>query len=285
MNIALAGADYYPGNGISVGALIIKIENPNAIYVWTQQTSWTAGVWYYFTIVEYSTNPTSDKIFINGISNTASTLGSPSSADLSFSGSWGIGGGQVDTATISSGYSWFQGALDEFQILGGVQSNYGINTSYNNQLSSKSFFSVGTEQSLYPTVKNFGVFYNGTGHPQFWTNVTIGCTQRSITSATISLNGTAYSMALNGSGLWVFSPALVHFNDYYTYQIISATDSFGNSLFTPTNTQNVRFNLDKVTPTVLTWTYDPTIGINGTFIASVADTWGIINTVIVTVTY
>ncbi|MHA2030269.1 MAG: hypothetical protein ACW99Q_12805, partial [Candidatus Kariarchaeaceae archaeon] len=130
-----------------------------------------------------------------------------------------------------------------------------------------------------PVVNDFRIEDSGTGTGIFWANVT---DDNAVNSVTLKLNSTTYAMTYNGS-LWTYQTAVVYEN-YYTYQIVNASDSSNNYLLSPSSENNYTFNIDNTSPSVDDWIYDNTIGYNGTFRANVSDTWGIIDTVYVTVT-
>ncbi|MHA2028676.1 MAG: LamG-like jellyroll fold domain-containing protein, partial [Candidatus Kariarchaeaceae archaeon] len=130
-----------------------------------------------------------------------------------------------------------------------------------------------------PEVNDFGVEDSGTGTGIFWANVT---DDNAVNSVTLKLNSTNYGMTYNDS-LWIYQTA-INFLDYFTYQIINASDSSNNDILSPSSENNYTFNLDNTLPTVIDWIYDNTIGYNGTFRTNVSDSWGIIDTVYVTVT-
>jgi hypothetical protein len=139
--------------------------------------------------------------------------------------------------------------------------------------------SLGAGDFTPPIVNNFGVEDSGTGTGTFWANVT---DDNAVNSVTIKLNSTNFGMTYNGS-LWIYQTA-VNFLDYLMYQIINASDSSNNNILFPSSENNYTFNLDYTLPTVIDWVYDNTIGYNGTFRTNVSDSWGIIDTVYVTVT-
>ncbi len=131
-----------------------------------------------------------------------------------------------------------------------------------------------------PVINGFGVDDLGTGAGTFW--AAISDTQSSVANATLRLNGTDYSMSYNGTN-WIYQPS-INYGDYFTYQIVNASDTAGNYITTPTSTENHTFTYDTVVPTVIDWEYLQDVGNFGTFNANVSDAWGEIDTVIVTVT-
>ncbi|MHA2274312.1 MAG: DUF2341 domain-containing protein [Candidatus Kariarchaeaceae archaeon] len=130
-----------------------------------------------------------------------------------------------------------------------------------------------------PTLNNFGLDDPGTGTGTFWADVTDDTT---LNNVTLQVNSTSYQLVYNGS-LWIYQLD-VSFGDYYTYQIINASDTSGNFLSSPSLINNHTFNIDNTAPSVIDWIYDETLGIYGTFRANITDSWGIIDTVYVNVT-
>lgn len=70
MHISFVGSDYdYPW--LSDGALVFKIENTdNFRFIQTDITNWVSDIWYHFAIQIDQDEPSSNKIFINGIDRT-----------------------------------------------------------------------------------------------------------------------------------------------------------------------------------------------------------------------
>ncbi|MHA2053314.1 MAG: hypothetical protein ACW99F_06895, partial [Candidatus Hodarchaeales archaeon] len=99
---------------------------------------------------------------------------------------------------------------------------------------------------------------------------------------TLEVNSTPYDMTFNGS-LWTYQLGVI-FQNYYSYQIINASDTSGNFLSSSSIVNNHTFNIDNTAPNVIDWIYDETLGSNGTFRSNVTDSWGIVDTVYVTVT-
>ncbi|MFX0062160.1 MAG: hypothetical protein ACFFC7_08215 [Candidatus Hermodarchaeota archaeon] len=158
-----------------------------------------------------------------------------------------------------------------------------ISAAYQNQGEPSNFYSIGLEEHMEdldpPEVVAFGVVDPGNGQPEFWAEVIDDFS--GVMNADITLNSTKYEMSLNGSGYWVYQPASVNFNDYFSY-FVNCSD-FEGHLSPNTATKNVRFDKDTVAPTIEQPIFIPGSGLNGTFIANVSD-WGIIHTVMVNVT-
>ncbi len=157
-------------------------------------------------------------------------------------------------------------------------------------------YAENTEQDVYihaltlyndmtpPVIDSFGVDDPGDGYPSFWANVTDSFS--AVTSVKLLLNGTIeLPMSKNASGLWIYQPLSINFSDYYTYQIVNASDTFGNTLKEASTEEDYTFDYDTINPTVDDWAFFTDEGPYGTFKANVSDSWGIVDTVIVNVTY
>ncbi|MFX1533203.1 MAG: LamG-like jellyroll fold domain-containing protein [Promethearchaeota archaeon] len=284
-HIVLVGTDY-EGVDVPKGVLVFKVErNDEKYYKWTQQTTWAADTWYYFTCILDANNPENNKIYINGVDDT-------SSADLDFADNtlnlvynadWGIGGGLIDDGNLPAGEAWFDGVLDEMRVAPTIRTTDWIATEYNNQNNPANFYSISLEEHMEdldpPEIVACGVDDPGNGQPVFWAQVTDDFS--GVANVNITLNGTEYEMTINGSGYWIYQPPVVNFNDSFNY-FVNSSDFEGR--LTGTTIKNVRFDKDTVTPIVDQWEYIPEIGTYGTFNANIIDTWGIIDTVIVNVT-
>lgn len=148
-HIGLTGGNY--GSISDLGSFVMKIENSDVrSYKWTNQVSWNAENWYYYSCVIDSTDSLNNKIYINGVDDTSSSdYGTYTSLDLSFSSSWGIGGGGSDSYNFGGSFSWFTGVLDEIRISNGIRTQNWITTSYNNQINPASFLSLGGEEIVH----------------------------------------------------------------------------------------------------------------------------------------
>ncbi|MFW9854519.1 MAG: hypothetical protein ACFFFG_05645 [Candidatus Thorarchaeota archaeon] len=132
-----------------------------------------------------------------------------------------------------------------------------------------------------PQLVNFGVDESGTGQANFWADIVdFGS---AIENATLLVNSSAYSMSFNGT-YWTNSSVPIEYGGFYTYQIVNTSDIFGNNVTDPT-VKTHTFLKDTNPPTVLVGTYDHTIGVNGTFNTTVMDVWGVIDKVLLNVTY
>jgi hypothetical protein len=150
------------------------------------------------------------------------------------------------------------------------------------------FCSLGLEEHMEdldpPEIVAFGVTDPGNGHPEFWANLTDDFS--GVASVNVTLNGTTYPMSFNSSsGLWSYQH-VVNFSDYWTYQIINASDYATPKHYLPVSSaiKNITFDYDAVAPSINEWKYFPLLGPNGTFNANVSD-WGVgIDVVIVNIT-
>jgi hypothetical protein len=144
LNLALAGTDYTFLS--SPGSLVFKIENGGAqMYKYTTtQRSWLAGVWYHVTCFIDSDTPSNNMIYVNGSAPTIGTTGSLTSASVSFSADWGIGGGSIDQGGQAT--AWFDGVIDEVTVSTIIRAAAWRSGSYSNQLNPSNFYSVGTQQ-------------------------------------------------------------------------------------------------------------------------------------------
>jgi hypothetical protein len=114
MHIALVGTDYTTGAAFD-GSLAFKTENNNGqMYKWTSQTSWQAGVWYYFSCFMDASTPANNRIQINNLVDVGGTSGGTTFANVSFTADWGIGGGLIDQ--VPGNLAWFDGVIDEIRV-------------------------------------------------------------------------------------------------------------------------------------------------------------------------
>ncbi|MHA2332967.1 MAG: DUF2341 domain-containing protein, partial [Candidatus Hodarchaeales archaeon] len=183
----------------------------------------------------------------------------------------------------SGATSYYDGIFDEVRVSKSARSADWIATEYNNQYDVASFYSVGSEtvyDATPPVVNDYGVDDPGTGIGNFWAVITD--TASDVTSATIMINGTEYSLSNNGTH-WIYQQS-VNLTDYYTYQITNASDIYGNNLTATTSEKSYTFIQDSIAPTVVDWEYYAEQGPYGTFNTNVSDAWGEIDTVMVNVT-
>ncbi|MHA2271974.1 MAG: DUF2341 domain-containing protein [Candidatus Hodarchaeales archaeon] len=186
----------------------------------------------------------------------------------------------------SSGNEDHQGILDEARVSRITRSADWIATEYSNQQNPATFYSEGSEiifDTDSPIVNDFGVDDDGTGNPRLWAAVADKTSL--VASVTLNVNGTEYSMSLNSTGYWIYSTSAVNFTDLIEYQIVNASDVYGNHITESTTTENYVLNYDTVLPALINWSYDPEIGDYGLFNVNATDSWGQIDNVRVNVTY
>ncbi len=238
---------------------------------WNTGVSVSSGTW---THVAFTYDGELIRIYKNGILS-ASTIGE------------GILSLESNSNPLYIGYNegWaneiWDGFLDEIRLSRTARAIDWLKLAYLNQMPSSTLLSISSENDhAPPTVNDFGVEDPGDSQPSFWANVTDHDSTAS--SVTLSLNGTNHLMSQNGSGIWIYQPTGVLYEDYYDYQIINASDNVGNYLRIASMEKNITFNYDTVLPGVIDWEY-----YSGTkeFRANVSDTWGEIDTVIINVTY
>ncbi|MHA2274347.1 MAG: DUF2341 domain-containing protein, partial [Candidatus Kariarchaeaceae archaeon] len=287
-HITLKGTDYSAITANN-GSLLVKLERagPTA-HFYTSRTSWTAGTWYHFIVNIDSATPSNSKIYINGVDDTGGYQEqTPGSAqNLGFSADIGFGGGTIDQFDIngtSVGVDhFFTGLLDEFRISSKQRTADWILNEYNSILNPNVMFTISREEQNFPYLQNFGVYDPGNGFPQYWANITGGW-QGTINTATIEIDSTPVSMSHNGTH-WVYAPAGVVFNTTYSYQIVNATNTLGQYLRTTSTLESYTSNKDVIDPTIDgTPQYEGSNINDGIFSVNVSDSWGSIDTVLVTI--
>lgn len=245
---------------------------------WAGEAVVSANQWYHVAGVF---NPSSYvRLYLNGQMVSQGTVGIPAGLwDTSESVTFGKRTGATN---------YFDGTLDEIRISNVTRSAAWIGTYYNNTNNPTSFYTIGSEDVYdvtVPIVDDFGVDDDGTGNPRFWANVSdpFGA----VDNATIRYEGTEYPMSLNGTGHWIYTPATVTYDATVSYQIVNAADIYGNYLTEESTIKTHDLNYDTVAPSIGTndWYHDPDIGLYGTTYANATDAWGVIDTVIVNVTF
>ena len=146
VHIALVGTDYTT-TGVSDGSLVFKTENgaSGQMYKWTTQTSWQAGVWYYFSCFMDASTPSNNRIYVQAVQDTGGTSGGITYADLSFTADWGIGGGLIDQ--VAGTLAWFDGVMDEVRVSSIANGRSGAwrAAEWSNLNNPSTFYSVGSE--------------------------------------------------------------------------------------------------------------------------------------------
>ncbi|MFX1513218.1 MAG: DUF2341 domain-containing protein, partial [Promethearchaeota archaeon] len=139
--VVLVGGDYGSTNP-SKGSLCFKIENGGYIYTYTSRTSWSADTWYYYVAIIDADNSLNNKLYINGIDDTAEVV-AVGNANLGYSADFNIGGKDADgTQLITDRY--FKGQIDEVRVSSIIRSSKRIFTQYDNQIDPSGFYSVGS---------------------------------------------------------------------------------------------------------------------------------------------
>ncbi|MHA2247670.1 MAG: LamG-like jellyroll fold domain-containing protein [Candidatus Hodarchaeales archaeon] len=144
----------------------------------------------------------------------------------------------------------FNGILDEVRVSTVARSDDWIKTEYHNQYDPYSFYSIGFQEvdENSPIINDFGVDETFDGHLKFYANLTDDIAI--VEYVTIKINGTEFNMVQNESGIWVYQYSEVNFGDYFVYQIVNASDSFGNHLTKISMEKNFTFTKDISPPRV-----------------------------------
>ncbi len=146
-HIMLIGADYSESTN-SPGSLAFGFEVGGSEYTkYTTTTSWSSG-WYYYTCYMDADAPSNNKIFINGVDDTSTTVHTgASSLNLAFTTDWGIGGGYLDPSEVSAGEAYHTGKIDEVRIAGVQRVSGWISTEYKNMFAPTTFVQRGSQQT------------------------------------------------------------------------------------------------------------------------------------------
>ncbi|MHA2245218.1 MAG: DUF2341 domain-containing protein [Candidatus Hodarchaeales archaeon] len=174
----------------------------------------------------------------------------------------------------------FKGLFDEIRLSNIARSSDWIATEYQNQYDPASFYSVGSEaifDTEPPVINDFGVDDPGTGIGIFWADITDEVGE--VSNVSFKVNSDEYTMNFNNTH-WIYSLS-VEYQGFYEYQIVNASDIYGNYLTNPSDIKNYIFSYDSIAPVVLERYFDH----KNTFTTNITDSWGLIDTVIVNVTY
>ena len=146
---------------------------------------------------------------------------------------------------------FFDGIIDEMRISTIARSNAWILTEYQNQRYPNSFYTVNIQEidDTPPEVIDFDVSI----HPNnssliFYANVTD--VDSYVKSVNLSINDEILSMRLDRTDKWIYVYSPVHYGDNFRFQIINASDSFGNYLSTETVIKEFTFTYDSSPPQV-----------------------------------
>ncbi|WP_455141422.1 DUF2341 domain-containing protein [Candidatus Hodarchaeum mangrovi] len=250
---------------LAITDFIPTIDDSSGSYTFGSALS--TYTWYYITYI-YDNNTNELRVYVNGVQAGSIRFLVISERNDDYAlGAWGTS-------------DWFDGRIDELRIGSIPYENAWIKMDYITQVNPGSVLHIGNEYDHEaPLINDFGVDDFGQGTPIFWANVTDWDSTTS--GVKIQINETEYSMTKNGTGIWIYQ-ATVAYNDYIEYAISNSTDNKGNYLTKPSNTKSVTFNYDTISPTVVDWIY---LTDTKEFRANVSDSWGIIDTVILNVTY
>ncbi|MCK5389891.1 MAG: hypothetical protein KAJ36_05345, partial [Candidatus Thorarchaeota archaeon] len=145
-HIALVGSDYIEA-GVAAGSLAFGFENNNGEYTkWTTRDNWGSD-WYHFACIMDADTPANNKIYINGVDDTAGSVGSASSVSLAYDADWGIGGSYVETSEFPTGEAFHTGKIDEIRIATVQRTASWIDVEYDNVNSGGAFVVEGAEQT------------------------------------------------------------------------------------------------------------------------------------------
>lgn len=114
MHVALAGNDYNEKN-VPPGTLVFKINGGSGAfrYTWTTNTRWLSDEWYHFAVTVNAESPTNNKVYVNGVNNTAGSTGQTARNDLNYSADFNMGGKRAESI---SGERYLEGAIDDFRL-------------------------------------------------------------------------------------------------------------------------------------------------------------------------
>lgn len=160
-------------------------------------------------------------------------------------------GNKITIKIGSSDGNYFTGLIDEMRISTIARSAAWIQTEFLNQFDPNSFYSISTEQTdnESPSITDFGVIYDQEDQLVFFATAIDEFT--SVEMVTIAINGSLFSMAKNESGVWVYQYFPVNFGDYFIFQIVNASDFFGNYMSASSNELYYRFTFDFSPPQVI----------------------------------
>lgn len=114
LHVVLVGQDYTSGSP-GDGSLVFKINGASGAYryAWTSQTSWQANRWYHFAATIDSNTPANNRVYIDGVLDTASTSGTTAYNDMSYAASMNVGG---RTTENTPGDRYLNGSVNDFRV-------------------------------------------------------------------------------------------------------------------------------------------------------------------------
>ncbi|MFX1508079.1 MAG: LamG-like jellyroll fold domain-containing protein, partial [Promethearchaeota archaeon] len=144
----------------------------------------------------------------------------------------------------------FHGIIDEVRVSKVARSEGWIKTEYINQFDPESFYIVGYPESDEnpPRINDFGVNATGMECLIFFSDLTDDLTI--VENVTIRINGSDYEMEQNKSDFWIYQYPIAKYGDHFTYQIVNASDSFGNYLTNSSMEKNFTYTVDLSPPRV-----------------------------------
>ncbi|MFW9903491.1 MAG: LamG-like jellyroll fold domain-containing protein, partial [Candidatus Thorarchaeota archaeon] len=158
----------------------------------------------------------------------------------------------LDDLTLKIG-KWgdnsFNGIIDEVRVSRLTRSEGWIKTEYNNQVDPESFYIVGCPEidENPPRLIDFGINTHNEALI-FFSDLTDDLTI--VKNVTIRINGSDYEMMQNTSGFWIYQYPIAKYGDYFTYQIVNASDCFGNHLTKSSMEKNFTYTIDLSPPRV-----------------------------------
>ena len=158
----------------------------------------------------------------------------------------------VDDLTLKIG-KWgdnsFHGIIDEVRVSKVTRSEGWIKTEYNNQFDPESFYIVGYPESDEnpPRLNDFSVNAS-IDSLIFFSDLTDDLTI--VENVTLRINSSDYEMIQNTNGFWIYQYPTPKYGDYFTYQIVNASDSFGNYLMESSIEKNFTYTMDLSPPRV-----------------------------------
>jgi hypothetical protein len=144
----------------------------------------------------------------------------------------------------------FSGTIDEIRISPNTLSQGWIKTEYMNQNNPSGFYLCGSQESdvTSPTINHFGIDNQTNRSINFYADLEDDYT--AVKDVTLKINNSVYQMYQNLSGLWVYNFSSISYGNHFVYQILNASDFFGNSLDEPTEQREYTYLIDNDIPIV-----------------------------------
>ncbi len=146
----------------------------------------------------------------------------------------------------------FSGKIDEIRISKNVQSEECIKTEYLNQKDPSRFYLPGNQEidATAPTIHNFGINSQGKGSVNFFANVEDDYT--TVKEVTIKVGESFFQMQQNFSGIWYYNYSPIYYGEQLVYQIVNASDLFGNFLSESSEEKVFEYLVDQENPKIKT---------------------------------